>query len=545
MEIQRPPLIDRSVLFLGLCLVLFGVLLFQLFYLQILTGKRNFELSQNNRIRMVTQEAPRGVIYDRNGAILATNLPILRITVVPNKFKDARDQLPTVALHLNLDQEKILTKIEEAGWDSPYPITLLREPDPKELSYFSENAYPGIQIETDLSRNYPYNELAVHLLGYVGEVDQENLKKEKNLKPGDLTGKAGLEKLYEKELRGIKGGKAVEVDSRGEDLRILKEIEPIAGRNMVLSLDLELQKVAEQALGNLNGAVVVMDPNTGEILAMVSHPSYNPNLFLRNLSQGDWERLISLKTPFLNRTLSAYPPGSTFKPIVALGALEEGKVSPGETFLSTGSMKIGNRVFGDWRKGGFGWVNLEKALAFSVDTVFYEVGLRLGVEKIHDYADRFGLGKPTGFLLPESKGVNPDAQWKSETFQSPWMGGDTANFAIGQGDLSATPLQMAVAISAIANGGKLYQPLLVKELSASGKERKRIFLPRPVSQISVKPENLDQVRKGMRAAVTYGTAGAVNFSSLEVAAKTGSAEISYSKKTHAWFVSFAPYKNQP
>lgn len=216
MEIQRPPLIDRSVLFLGLCLVLFGVLLFQLFYLQILTGKRNFELSQNNRIRMVTQEAPRGVIYDRNGAILATNLPILRITVVPNKFKDARDQLPTVALHLNLDQEKILTKIEEAGWDSPYPITLLREPDPKELSYFSENAYPGIQIETDLSRNYPYNELAVHLLGYVGEVDQENLKKEKNLKPGDLTGKAGLEKLYEKELRGIKGERRLRLTAAGK-----------------------------------------------------------------------------------------------------------------------------------------------------------------------------------------------------------------------------------------------------------------------------------------------------------------------------------------
>lgn len=543
MEIQRPPLIDRSVLFLIFVLLFFGILLFQLFYLQVIAGKKHFELSQNNRLRILPEEAPRGVIYDRKGAVLATNLPSLRVTLIPNKFKTARDRLETVAAQLDLPSEKVLFKIEEAGWDSPYPITLLREPDARQISYFSENPFPGVQIESDLARHYPYNELAVHTLGYVGEVTPENIKKDRDLKPGELIGKSGLEKLFEKELRGIKGGKAVEVDSRGEDLRVIREIEPLPGRSLTLTLDLELQQVAEEALGNLRGGVIAMNPNTGEILVLVSHPSYDPNLFLKSLSQREWEKLMTLKAPFMNRVLSAYPPGSTFKPIVALAALEEGKTNPGETFLSTGSMKIGNRIFGDWKKGGFGVVNLERALAYSVDTVFYELGLRLGPEKIHDYAEQFGLGKPTGFMLPESEGLNPDPQWKSKAIKARWMGGDTANFAIGQGDLTATPLQMALAVSALANGGTLYTPLLVKEISPSRNEKTRVFPPAPRKKINLNPEQLEQVKKGMRAAVAYGTAAAVRFNSLEVAGKTGSAEVAHSKKPHAWFVSFAPYKN--
>ncbi len=533
--------LDLSIVFKIVFAVVAVLLLSRLVFLQVVQSQQYAQQAKANKLRLIKLDAPRGVIYDRNWAILAENMQGFKVSVIPLRMKKNKDAIPMIADKLGLDAASVMEKITKAGWNSPHPILLKRNPSPEELSYFAENPIDGLELSQTVVRLYPNKEMGAHILGYTGEVTANELKLSKysDYTLGDVVGKEGIETIYENELKGEVGLK--NISPTGEEDNDAA-IPPKPGNNIKLSIDSDLQAIAQESIRGLKASVVVMNPNTGEIMAMVSNPTFDPNIFQRSITQSEWDNLQRLDQPFLNRGISAYPSGSTFKPFVSIAALEEKKVSPTEVFLSTGSMRIGNRIFNDWKKGGFGYVRLEQALAYSIDTVYYELGLRLGAENIHKYADMFGFGKRTGVNLPgESDGSNPSPKWKQDVYHEAWMAGDSANFAIGQGYFTATPLQLAVAASALVNGGYVVRPTLVDEIITP--ENKVIYKHKPeyTGRITASSENIDIVKQGMLACVEYGTGQAVKVPGLKIAAKTGSAEARAWAKTHSWFLTFAPY----
>lgn len=536
---ERP--LDLSIVFKIIFAVIAILLLSRLVFLQAVQTQQYAQQAKANKLRLIKLDAPRGVIYDRNWAILAENMQGFKVSVIPLKLRKNKEAVVVITDKLGLDATSVSEKIVKAGWNSPHPILLKRNPSPEDLSYFAENPIDGLELSQTVVRLYPNKETGAHILGYTGELTANELKLSKysDYTLGDVVGKEGIETIFENDLKGEVGLKNISPTGEEEEEAA---ISPKPGNNIKLTIDSDLQAIAQDAVRGLKATVVVMDPNTGEILAMVSNPTFDPNIFQRTIAQSEWDNLQKLDHPFLNRALSAYPSGSTFKPFVSVAALEEKKVSPTEIFLSTGSMRIGNRIFNDWKKGGFGYVRLEQALAYSIDTVYYELGLRLGADNIHKYADMFGFGKRTGVNLPgESDGNNPSSKWKQEVYHQDWMPGDSANFAIGQGFFTATPLQLAVAASALINGGYVVRPTLVEEIITP--QNKVIYKHKPeyVNRITASAENIDIVKQGMLACVEYGTGQAVKVPGLKIAAKTGSAEARAWAKTHSWFLTFAPY----
>lgn len=539
-KFRDEPKLDLSIVFKAIFVIVAVILIMRLVYLQILQVGQYVSQANANKLRLIKLDAPRGIIYDRHWAIMAENMQGIKISIIPNKIKKDKDKIPLIAEKLKIDNASIMDRIIKAGWNSPHPIMLKRNPTPSELSFFAENPIEGIEMAQTVVRLYPNNEIGAHILGYTGEITANELKLAKfdgyNL--GDVVGKEGLETTYENVLRGEVGLK----NTNTADEENVASIPAKPGNSLKLTIDNDLQTIAQEAISGLRGTVVVIDPNTGEILAMASNPTFDPNIFQRTIAQDEWAKLQNLDHPFLNRSLSAFPTGSTFKPFVAVAALEEKKVSPTETFYSTGSMRIGNRIFNDWKKGGFGYVRLEQALAYSIDTVFYELGLRLGPNNLHRYADMFGFGKLTGINLPnETDGNNPSTKWVKDNYHQDWMPGDSANFAIGQGFFTATPLQLAVATSALVNGGYVIKPTLVEEIISPQNKVLYRHKPEYINRIDASPENMEMVKQGMLACVEYGTGGAVKVDGLKIGAKTGSAEVRAWSKTHSWFVSFAPY----
>jgi penicillin-binding protein 2 len=527
-------------------IIAFLILLMRLWQLQILQGRDYRNLSEANRLKIIAIPAPRGIIFDRNGIPLVKNYPYFFASIIPIEFNNK--YIEPLSKILNIPMDEIQEKTTN---NSLNPLTSIRL---KQGLSFPEVAYiearrsevPGLIIEVEMSREYIYNEIGSHLIGYLGKLSPAQSKDPAfNDVPRDaFIGQWGIERSFDKTLRGIPGKKVIEVDALGREIKILQGTPPVKGKDMMLSIDINLQNGAEKALGERTGAVVAMNPQNGEILSMISKPSFDSNLFTKGIKYEDWMALIqNKKNPFLNRALqSQYPPGSTFKIVTAIAGLEEGVITPDTKVNCTGSINYGNWNFGCWRKKGHGIISLHRALVESCDIFFYEVGKRLGIDKIYEYATHLGLGKETGIdIVGERKGLVPNSKWKLENKKLPWFLGETFNTAIGQGYVTVTPLQMAVLTSTVVNGGYIYKPSLTKDAQ-----------PEILGKLTVRPETLDIVKKALYGVVNEpnGTGWAAKSNLTNIGGKTGTAQVVAQKmstqyihekfRDHAWFIAFAP-----
>ncbi len=523
----------------AISLVMLGGIGGRLAVLQLVDGTANRELADSNRIRLIPRQPERGRILDRNGKLLAGSRLSHSVFLWPlaRKRSDWNATLKRLAEVLNIPVADIQKRLEQAGYNSPFLVRIARGISPAQVTALTEygSELEGVQVDAEAVRYYPNGDLAAHVLGYTGELSDEDLEKRRQdgYRLGDVIGQMGIEAAFEELLRGEWGGQQVEVDGLGQVVRVLGQKPTLAGKDVTLTLDLELQKAAEQALGNRKGAIVAIDPNNGAVLAMVSRPTYDPNLFSTRISPEQWQRLQSQDHPFVNRVLQVFPPASTFKIVTTTAALESKKF-PKNTVLNTyPSLDIGGVVFGEWNHAGFGPLNFIGAMAWSSDTFFYQIAQGIGGEILIDWTRRFGFGRKTGIELAaeESAGLVPDDQWKRKQLKEGWFLGDTVNMSIGQGFLQTSPLQVALMFAVPANDGALVRPHLLKDNEASQNWRE---------PTNINPETLQVLRDGLRKVVDGGTGEALNVSSLPpVAGKSGTAE-DFGRESHTWFGAYAP-----
>ncbi len=541
-----------------IALFVFCALGFRLWQLQIVEGARFRTLSEKNRLRLKRLPSIRGRILDRTGRVVVENRPSFDVVLVPEDAKDRLTTLRTLVSYLPETAGLLEGKLPRNPHRSPYEgIFVARDVSWDTLVAIEAHQLdlPGVTVEVSAKRSYVGGPSASHLLGYVGEVNSAEIARHKGYRLGDLVGKVGLEKVWEEVLRGYNGGQQIEVDATGRKLRILDEVKTRPGHNLRLTLDFALQEQVERALGHAEGAVVVLAVETGEVLALANRPAFNPNLFARGIKPNEWRALVENPLrPLTNRVLRGqYPPGSIFKPIMALAALEEGIITPETQFGCQGSLSFGGRTFHCWKRSGHGRLDLKQALAQSCDVYFYQIGQRLGIQKIAQAARRFWLGQDLGLALGSSPGLIPDVEWKRRRFNAPWYAGETLSVVIGQSYVVTTPLQIAVATAAIANGGVVYRPLFVKHVLDVDGEPIQTYAPEIITRVNISEEHLRIVRDGMREVVhgELGTGKKALLPHIEVAGKTGTAqvvsglsekeeEVPRRHRDHAWFVAFAP-----
>lgn len=545
-------------------IVAFSLIFSRLWYLQILNGEYFKGLSENNRIRIQEIAAPRGTLFDQNGVPLVDSFPSFDVSLYRQDVSDMEALIPAISRVLSLDPQRLRARLEGARGIPPHQPLKIKTDIPRgELAAVETRRLdlPGAVVDVVIRRNYPHKNLASHLIGYLGEISQQELAMEEfvNHKPGYLVGKYGVEQRFEFELMGINGGRQIEVNAMGQKIRVLGQVEPDPGNNVHLTLDLELQKAAEEAMAGKRGAVVAMNPQNGDILAMASKPDFDPNLFARGISPDSWKSIVDNPAhPLQNRAIQGqYPPGSIFKILVAMAGLEEKMITPETNFQCTGVYPFGNREYHCWKKEGHGQVNLRKAIVESCDIYFYQLGMRLGVNRIAKYASAAGLGSPTGFPLGREKpGLVPTSSWKMRRFGVPWQGGENLSTAIGQGYNLATPLQIACTLSALFNGGKYYQPRIAHDIRAPHGEVLREYPPLVLRNIHISPETIEFVREALWGVVHSpgGTGGRAKVEGFNVAGKTGTSQIVQRKEgkpeptspelqDHAWFACFAPAFN--
>lgn len=559
--------VARSKVLLVFLALAFSVLVIRLWYLQAIRGSEYQRLSENNRIRIRENPADRGIVFDRKGRILAENRPSFEVYLVPEDLRESPEVVETVGKTLKMGPEEIREKLKTVGRKNPYrPMRVKADIDWKELAFLETNRIhlPGLLINVRPRRSYLYGETAAHLLGYVGEVDENDLKQggERPYRPGAFVGKYGIEQRWEQELRGVDGGRQIEVDAVGREIKPLRSVRSVPGNNLYLTIDLDLQEAAEEAFEGKNGALVAMDPNTGRILAMVSKPSFDPAAFAGGITTEEWKALIENPfRPLQNKVIQGqYPPGSVFKIITAIAGLETGAITPETPFVCTGRLTYGNREFRCAKEGGHGTLSLHRALAESCDVFFYQVGLKAGVDQIAHYARSFGLGRPTGIPLPNEKsGTVPSSAWKKKRFGTPWYSGETLSVAIGQGYVNVTPIQLLLLISAVANGGKLIVPQIVERVENAFGVPLKDYPPVQVGKVEVSERTLRIVRQGLWGAVNEpgGTGRASAIKGVWVAGKTGTAQVVRMEKNfrkgdtmrlpqqfrdHGWFVAYAPFE---
>ncbi len=557
-------------------LVVFVVLFFQLFNLQILKASQYREKADTHSLREEIIKAPRGLIYDRNKKILAKNIPSFQVVIVPSDLpKDEQQKEEVIAKLadiLKIKVSKIKELLEKYQGYTLEPV-LIEENLDYETALIVESQFDqfsGVVLKKDPTREYLSGSNFAHLLGYVSRIDKEEYeqKKDQGYLINDLVGKTGLEFAYERELRGQDGKQILEVDAANRIVRRLgSALEPVPGQNLVLSIDSDLQKKMYQALskgaasvGQKKAAAVAMDPQTGEILALVSLPSFDNNLFSKGISSERYSQLSNDPSqPLFNRVISGtYPTGSSIKPVIASAALEEGIITSSTQIYDPGAITVPNQyhsnivyTFPCWNRSGHGYLNVVGAIAHSCNVFFYTVGggykefPGLGPEKIARYMKIFGLGAQTGIDLPgETAGLVPTPEWKKETIGEHWYIGDTYLLSIGQTNLLATPLQVANYTAAIANGGILYKPRVVHQILSANGDIVKDFPPQVVRKNFITQSHLQVVREGMRQAVQSGSAQILKFLPVEAAGKTGTAQFGpRNEKSHAWFTCFAPYKN--
>lgn len=532
----------------------FLLLTLRLWQLQILEGDRYYTLSTNNRLRVRSIEAPRGFILDRHGEVLVENRAAFDALVTPADIPDVEEAAKAIGQVLGMDPLEVKEKLIQAK-ERPYePVLMKKGIDEQTLVAIEERKLelPGLSVRVRPVRAYPDGGMAASLLGYVREVSQAQLEQEEyqDLWPGGHIGQAGIEKRYDAFIRGVDGGEQVEVDALGRVIRQVSRIEPQSGLNLFLTIDKRIQLAAEEAMKGKSGSLVAMNPRTGEVLALVSRPSYDPNLFAQPLPPEAWQLITSdPRRPLQNRPLQAsYPPGSVFKLITALAALEKGAITPETTFTCPGSFNLGSHTFACWKKGGHGTLNLYQAIAKSCNVYFYNVALRTGAEEITRVAKEFGLGQPLQVgLEEEAKGFIPSLNGRGAS----WYPGNTVMLGIGQGAVAVTPFQLLSLVSGLANGGTIYRPSFVKRVETLDGEVIEEYGPEVMKKVDIRPENLAIVRRGMWGVVNEGgTGGLARIPGVTVAGKTGTAQV-IRKMTrtpsdlqdHAWFVAFAPYED--
>lgn len=516
----------------------------RLWQLQVLQGEYYAQLADTNRLRIHHVAAPRGLILDRRGTPLVLNRPAFSVSILPMELREPTRVLPELARVLGISQEELWSRWERARSRPFEPVRVRRDVGMRVVTLLEERREElrGVQVEAEPVRVYPFGAAAAHVLGYLGEVSADELEalRPRGYRAGDLIGKAGVERSYDTVLRGDDGEHVVEVDVAGRPLRVLREQPGRPGNTLVLSLDWELQQEAERQLRGWSGAVLAMDPRTGEVLVMASSPSFDPNAFSVGISERQWRQLVQdRRNPLLNRaTAAAVEPGSVFKVVTGLAALQEGRAGPASRFVCTGSLRLGRWVFRDLQAHGV--VDFTTGVAQSCNVMFWMLGRSLGPERLATYARRLGFGQPTGVDLPlEATGVIPDADYKQRTWREPWYPGDTLNMAIGQGFVLVTPIQVARALSAVANGGVLVQPRLARAVLSPEGQVVRTFPPTVQGRVELSPSALKALRRGLEAVVERGTGQAARVEGLRVAGKTGSAETPRGRP-HAWFAGYAP-----
>ncbi|WOE31581.1 MULTISPECIES: penicillin-binding protein 2 [unclassified Acinetobacter] len=567
-NVQQEKRIFRNRVFIAIGIVtLFLLLLVARYaYLQISSYDEFSTASDKNRIRLQPLAPARGYIYDRNGILLADNLPVFNATISRADVDDIDDTIRRLTPILSLteeDIERFKSRIKTARKTERVSIKLnLNETD---IARFSEVKFlfPGVNIELQMTRYYPYGELFAHVIGYVGRINDKELKQiDKDAYAGsNLIGKIGVEKSYEHLLHGVPGNESIEADAHGNALRHLGRKDPIRGNDLYLSIDYGLQVIASEQLAGRRGAIVALDPKTGEVLALVSSPSFNPNLFVTGISTKDYSGLRdNLDQPLYNRAVQgAYPPGSTIKPMFGLGGLHYGLVDWQTAIYDHGYFTLpgDSHKFRDWKKSGHGVVDLHKAQVVSCDTYFYVLSYRMGIEKMNNWMRRFGFGEKTGIDLPnESSGLYPSPEWKLRTRKTKWLKGETISVSIGQGAFTATPLQLAMATAITANQGAHITPHVLRE-SRGAKPYKVTNAPDGMIQFNGKAEDWIKMRDAMVDVINVGTGRGIRTPMYSIAGKTGTAQvksIAQGKKynesllterqlDHGLFVGFAPAEN--
>lgn len=551
----------------ALVLLLIGVLIARLYYLQVVQYEHHSTLSENNRVHVQPIPPNRGLIFDRNGIIIADNRPSFSLTVTRERAGDWRKTLDTVVevLGLTAEERELFEKRVLQGRRPFEPVPIMYELSEEQIARIAVDQFrlPGVEVAAQLVRHYPEGEHFAHSVGYVGRINEAELKQ---LDPVNYSGthhigKTGIERFYEDSLHGQVGYEEVETNARGRVLRVLKRTDPIPGKDLTLTLDLRLQQAAEAALAGRRGAIVALQPATGEVLAMVSQPSFDPNLFVTGISFKAYGELRdSIDRPLFNRVLRGlYPPGSTIKPMMAVAGLDTGVVTENSRVFDPGFFQLPNvkHKYRNWNRGGDGWVDLETAIMRSNDTYFYDLAHKMGIDRMHDYMSRFGIGQRVSLdMFEETAGLMPSRDWKRARYRQPWYPGETVILGIGQGYMQTTPLQLAQATALMANHGKWIRPHLARRI-----EGELPVDPEPMPDIQLRdPRYWDASINGM-VQVLHGARGTAkkvgDTATYRIAGKSGTAQVVAIKqgerydsgklaerhRDHALFVAFAPVHN--
>ncbi len=552
--------------------ICFGLLMLRFLWLQAIRHSEYFERAESNRISIVPAVPNRGLIIDRNGVVLARNFSAYTLEITPAKIDrnldTVIDELSQLVDIQPKDRKRFRRLMEESKTFESLPIrTRLTD---EEVARFAAQRYrfPGVDIQARLFRQYPLGQTASHMIGYIGRVNKaeaERLEASEdgaNYRGTEYIGKEGLEKSYEKELHGITGYDEIEVSAGGRAVRNLSRTAPTAGNNLILSVDIELQKIVEKAFGDRRGALVAIEPETGDILAYVSMPTFDPNLFVEGIDAKSWEELnTSLDKPLLNRPLiGSYPPGSTFKPYMALASLELGKRTPEQAISDPGYFWFGNNKFRDDKEGGHGRVDMYKSIVQSCNTYYYNLANDLGIDAIHDFMKPFGFGQLTGIDLEnERRGVLPSVEWKRNTYKRPeqqkWYAGETISVGIGQGYNSFTPLQLAHAVANLSNNGVVMKPHLVKMVENGTNKSRKLTVPKESYRIPLKQDNIDFVKQAMIGVTKEGTSarsfanapyvsggktGTAQAAAMSKSVKYDASKIAERLRDHSLYIAFAP-----
>ena len=565
----------RVVVMQGVVLVCFALLGIRLFYLQVIRHEELLEQAENNRTAILPTVPPRGTILDRNGVVLASNYSAYTLEITPSKVKDLEATINELAELVDIqtkDRRRFKRLREESKSFDSLPIR--NRLTDEEVARFSAQSYrfPGVEIKARLFRQYPYSELASHVIGYIGRInqrDKERLEEEEdaasNYRGTEYIGKLGVEQRYERELHGITGVNEVETSAGGRATRSLSSRPAIPGQNVVLSVDIQLQKMVEDLFGNRRGALVALDPNNGEVLAFVSKPTFDPNLFVDGIDVENWQMLNeSIDKPLLNRALrGTYPPGSTYKPFMAMAALSTGKRSASTIINDAGSWTYGGHTFRSHGDAGLGPVDMVRSIVLSSNVYYYSLANEMGVDTIHDFMKPLGFGQITGIDLPgEVRGILPSTEWKRNYYKKPeqkkWYGGETISLGIGQGYNTFTMLQLASATATLANGGMQFKPRVVTATQDALTHAQTQVSAQQPQDLGYKPEHMEVVRNGLVGVVTSGTSARVFAGAgYTSAGKTGTAQavtigqkdkydagkLSEYQRDHALYMAYAPAEN--